>query len=164
MMLDLLIYKIGFVVLLLSVFRRQALLVAFLMCVSFAYSRYIFIQQPSWAQLEQWAELSLIKDGLIMLILYTRLKTPAFILGLSFGVSGLFHQFMLIEIENHILTLKHVRTDFMVILTAFQLATVIFILINGSGQNGGKRVKYPILTGNGRLINLLYQTAQKVTK
>ena len=164
MMLDILIYKIGFIALLLSVFRRQALLVAFLMCASFAYSRYIFIQQPSWAQLERWAELSLIKDGLIMLILYTRLKAPEFILGLSFTASGLFHQFMLIEIENHILALKHVRTDFMVILTAFQLAIVIFIIIQGSGNNGGKRAKHHIPFVHGRFINLFYLPSYKVTK
>ena len=164
MMLDILIYKIAFVVLLLSVARRQALFVAFLLCASFAYGQYIFIQQPSWLQLEQWAKLFAVKDFVIMMILYTRLKTPAFILGLSFGVSGLFHQFMLIEIENHILTLKHVRTDFMVILTAFQLAIVILILIRGGGNNGGKRAKHYIPTVNSRFVNLFHQTAYKATK
>jgi hypothetical protein len=161
--LDLLIYKIGFVVLLLSVFRRQALLVAFLLCASFAYSRYIFVYgQPSWAQLENWAALSSIKDALIMIILLSRLKTPEFILGLSFAISGLFHQFMLIEVENHILLLKHARTDFMVILTAFQLALVIFILIQGSGNNGGKRAKHYFHLFHGRFIGLLHLSTHKV--
>ena len=163
-MLDLLIYKIAFVVLLLSVARRQALLVAFLLCASFAFNQYTFVEHPTWLQLEGRYTLIAFKDFVLMLILYTRLKTAAFILGLSFGVSGLFHQFMLIEIENHILTLKHVRTDFMVILTAFQLAIVILILIKGSGNNGGKRAKHYIPTVNSRFVNLFHQTAYKATK
>ena len=164
MMLDMLIYKIAFVALLLSVSRRQAFLVAFLLCVSFAFNQYTFIEHPTWLELEARYSHIAIKDFLIMLILYTRLKTPEFILGLSFGVSGLFHQLMLIEIENHILTLKHVRIDFMVILTAFQLATVILILITGGGNNGGKRAKHYIPIVYNRLINVFYQTAHKVKR
>lgn len=132
------------------------------MCVSLAYSRYIFILNPTWAELEHWAALSSIKDAIIMFILLSRLKTPEFLLGLSFAVSGLFHRVMLTEIENHILTLKHVRTDFMVILTAIQLAIVIFILIQGSGDNGGKRAKHYFHLFHGRLINLFYISSYKV--
>ena len=164
MMLDLLIYKIGFAALLLSVFRRQVLLVAFLICASFAFNQYTFVEHPSWFQLESRYSLISVKDLLIMFVLCWRLKTPEFILGLSFAVSGLFHQFMLIEVENHILALKHARTDFMVILTAVQLAIVIFILIKGSGNNGGKRAKHNIPFVHGRFINLFYLPSYKVTK
>lgn len=163
-MLDLLIYKIGFAALLISVVRRPAMLAAFLLCLSFIINQYVFVIKPTWDEFEQWATYISIKDAVIMLILLSRLKTPEFILGLSFTVSSLFHQIMLIQIENHILTLKHLRTDFMVIITVIQLATVIYILINGSATNGGKRVKYRIPILNAPVFNLFYTQTYKVKK
>ena len=163
-MLDLLIYKLAFISLILSAIRWQALPAAFLLCASLAYSQYIFNPNLSWSEAAEWTRLNSIKDAIIMLALLSRLKTPEFILGLSFAVSSLFHQIMLIQIENHILTLKHLRTDFMVIITVIQLATVIYILINGSATNGGKRVKYRIPRFNAPVFNILHTQTYKVKK
>ena len=164
MMLDILIYQIGFAVLLLSIWRRHAFTAAALLCFSFVINELTYIAHPTWAELEHRYMAIAVKDALIMTLLYTRLKTPEFMLGLSFAVSGLFHGVMLIEIENQILTLKHARTDFMVILTAVQLAIVIFILLTGNTSHGGKRAKYRFYTLRGVVHRIPYSAAYKVTK
>ena len=155
-MLDLLIYKIGFIALIVSVFRRQAMFAALLLCASYIVNQLTFVQSPSWSELESRYLFISIKDVVIMLLFFLRLKTPELILGLSFAVCSLYHQWMLVEIQNRVLDLKHLRTDFMIILTALQLATVIFILIQGSQNNGGKRAKHSVSIVNRGFHNFLY--------
>lgn len=157
-MLDQLIYKIGAVALLISLARRNALVPSAAVCVAFIVNELAFIDvaSPSWKDLESWASPLRLSNFIIGIFLMSRLKTPEFILGISFIVCSLYHQWMLVEIQNRVLDLKHLRTDFMIILTALQLATVIFILIQGSQNNGGKRAKHSVSIVNRGFHNFLY--------
>ena len=155
-MLDLLIYKIGAIVLALSLFRRRALLPVLLMCGTFVVNQLTFELNPTWNDLEQRAQAIAAVNFIFGFTLMTRLKTPEFILGVTFIVCSFYFQLMLVEIQNRVLDLKHLRTDFMIILTALQLATVIFILIQGSQNNGGKRAKHSISIVNRGFHNFLY--------
>ena len=160
MTLDLLIYKIGFIALLVSAMRRQALFAAFLLCVSFLWNQYTFIAAPTWTELENRYAMIAIKDAVIFLLLFTRSKTPEIALAVIFASSSLYHQYMLIEIQNHILTFKHLRTEFMTIVTALQLATV-FIILTGGGNHGGKRAKHSLFNLNYRFNHFFdYQTCK----
>ena len=160
MALDELIYKIGFIVLLVAVVRRQALFAAFLLCVSFLWNEYTFIAHPTWAELEHRYIMLAVKDAIIFLSLFVRQKTPEILLAVIFAVSCAYHQWMLVEIQNRILTLKHFRTEFMTIITALQIATVIILLRRG-GSNGGKRAKHSLFNLNYRFNHFFdYQTCK----
>lgn len=155
-MLDLLIYKIGAIVLALSLFRRRALLPVLLLCGTFVVNQLTFELNPTWSDLEQRASTIAAVNFIFGFALMTRLKTPEFIIGLTFIVCSFYFQFMLIEVQNRVLDLKNSRPDFMVALTALQLATVIFILIQGSQNNGGKRAKHSVSIVNRGFHNFLY--------
>lgn len=162
MTVDLLIYKMGFISLIVSVFKRQAMFAAILLCVSYMVDQYTFVAHPTWIELEFRYTALAAKDFIIMIMLFTRLKTPEITLGVIFAVSSLFHQCMLVEIQNQILTLKHMRTSFMEVVAAMQLATVILILITGSTNNGGKRAKHYLSVVDRSFYNLFHTPAYKV--
>lgn len=160
-MLDLFIYKIGAIILALSFLRRESLLAAAILCVTFLVNEYTFDMNPTWSSLESRAKILALVNFAGGFILLSRLRTPEFAIGLIFIGCSFYFQAMLVEIQNQVLSLKNLRPSFMTVATALQLATVIFILIQGSADNGGKRAKHRLFSINGRFHNFLYPKTSK---
>ena len=112
-----------------------------------------------------WAAMFAIKDLLFLILFGFRKNTAEFILLLSFAVSCLFHQAILAQVltyDSSNLTLFAIRPTVMKYVSIVQLATVFYIIVNGSGFNGGKRVKSTFLAGFRVNHNLLHTKAFKV--
>jgi hypothetical protein len=138
------------------------LLPAILLCVTFLANQLTFNPEPTWSDLEQRAVTIGAINFAIGFIFMARLKTPEFILGLIFIVCSFYFQAMLIEVQNQVLYLKNLRPSFMAVITALQLATIIFILIKGSPDNGGKRAKHNLSIVNRGFRNLFHYQTYKV--
>jgi len=87
-----------------------------------------------------WLTLFFLKDITIWLIIGIRSRAIELTFFLSFIASSLFHQAALYQVLNHHAELLSYRPAFMTYLTAIQLASVIYIIIQGSTWNGGKRI------------------------
>ena len=112
-----------------------------------------------------WSILFSAKDYLLLTLFGFMRNTPAFIILMSFAVSCLFHQAILAQVLTHEtenLTLFAIRPTFMKYVSVVQLATVYYIIISGSGFNGGKRVKSFVLASFSNNYRLLYQKSFKV--
>lgn len=146
--LDSIIYLAGIAGLGLSIIRRQAFIAAFLLCLSFYINELIFIENPSWSELSRWFFIMAAKDYLIAVTLGFRHKTTEFMLSMLFIASCLFHLLAQIEIYNQVLNLKYMRSQFMMYVTAAQLATMYLIILTEGGEDGGKRVKHGLSSFN----------------
>ena len=156
-----LIYKLAFAGLVIACFRQSALAAAFLLCASYLANELMFIKHPSWVELSYWFKLQSYKDFLIAVILFTRLKTTEIMLALIFIASCLFHHFAKIQVDNNILELKHIRTDFMIYITSAQLATMYLIILTGSGGYGGKRVRLGVFSTYSYIGRFLHSSTFK---
>ena len=132
---DLLIYTIAFCALVFSCFQRRELVTTLVISCTFVVNQLTFESDPTWLSLEtRYFILFVVYLG-SALVLFSRHQTTAFIIALIFVACSLYHQVMVIEIQNKILTLKHSRSDFMTLMIALQLATLIFgLLIGGWGE------------------------------
>ena len=127
-----------------SLATGRSLFPALVVFVSLEYNAAIFIESPTWSEFIRWAILFAAKDLLFLTLLGFRRTTTEFIIALSFLVSCLFHQAILAQVLTYDpdnLTLFAIRPQLMMYVTVAQLATVFYIIISGSGINGGKRVK-----------------------
>lgn len=168
-MIDGAIYCIAGLALLASLFERQALLAASLVCISFIYNELIYIEELTWDAAWLWSTQAGVKDLLIYLILGFRRNTTEFILLLTFVVSCLFHQVILAQVltnEASNLTLFSIRPEVMKFISVAQLTTVFYIIIDGGGWNGGKlqRVKHLILGVYAPINRVFHPQAVKGTK
>ena len=112
-----------------------------------------------------WLTLFFLKDILIWLIIGIRSRAIELTFFLSFIASSLFHQAALFQVLNHHAELLLYRPSFMTYLTAIQLASVIYIIIQGSTWNGGKRIANTNFDMLYSYINrLFYNQAYKVKK
>lgn len=160
--LDALIYKLAFLAVLVALLMRGYVIPAFLVCTSFVINELIFILDPTWKELENLYFSYAVKDFAIAIILLSMYRPSTFILGMLFIVSALFHKFAQIEVANKILDLKHIRTDFVTYITAFQIATIYASLIVGGGWNGGNRARRTVSNSSGSSRSLFHYQACKV--
>ena len=154
--LDAMIYKLAFIALVVAIIKRGAFVPALLLCISFLVNELIFIKSPSWQQLENLYLTYSSKDFLISIVLFMRKSTSEFLLGMLFVTSSVFHWLAKMEVNSYILDLKHVRTDFMTYITAFEIAIIYAILIKGGGWHGGKRVRH-LVRNNSRSFNNIFR-------
>ena len=161
--LDSLIYKMAFAALLIALIKRDFVVPAFLLCFSFLFNELIFIQKPTWYQLEQYFFAHAAKDFLIAVALFLMYRLNTLVLALTFIASCLFHKFAQIEIANKVLDLKHIRSDFMTYITVAQIATIYASLLQAKGgKNGGKRARCYILTRCRAISDFLHSKAREV--
>ena len=168
-MIDGAIYCIAGLALLASLVKRQALLAASLVCISFIYNELIYIEELTWEGAALWCVLFALKDLAILMLLGFRKNTAEFILLLCFAVSCLFHQAILAQVltyEASNLTLFSIRPEVMKFISVAQLTTVFYIIIDGGGWDGGKlqRVKHLISGIHTPINRVINSQAFKVTK
>lgn len=161
---DLVIYTIAASLVAVSLASRAGVVAAMSVLASLAFDKAVFVLSPTWGELLFWAILLSTKDYAFILLFGIRRQTKELPLLVSFSVSCLLHQIIIVEVYNRDLTLFYLRPDIMSVLVSAMLASVIYIQLTGGGSNGGKRSVNRGFSTNGRLYNLLYIPAFKVTK
>jgi len=116
----------------------------------------------TYDQLLFWAIILSTKDYAFILLFGLRRQTKELPLLVSFSVSCLLHQIIIVEVYNQDLTLFYLRPDIMSVLVSAMLASVIYIQLTGGGSNGGKRSVNHRFSNDGRLFNFFHLQAFKV--
>ena len=160
--LDILIYTLASIGLLISCFRRQAFIAAAVVCASFLFNEIKFNKYPTASQFESWLFALAIKDYLSAVIISFAVRIEYLIIMLLFMTSCAFHLLIQVWFDHDSLALFYYRPQFMVYITAAQLATMYLIILTGSGSNGGKRVKYNLPGFNRHYDRFFYTKAFKV--
>ena len=161
--LDALIYKLAFAGFLACLINKRAIVPVALVCLSFAYNELIYIEVSTWESLSKWFAMYALKDFIIAVALFSRLRSIELALALTFIVSSAFHQLAQIQVYNYILDLKHIRTEFMTYVTVFQLATMYLIIFTSKGDcNGGKRAKHHLPAVDRGFYTFFYNQTYKV--
>lgn len=145
---DAMIYLAGLAGLVIAIVRRQAFIAAFFVCLSFYLNELFYTEPSTWHGLYMWAFILAAKDYLIAVMLGFRRKTTEFMLSMIFMVSCLFHLVVQVQLYNHDASLLLTREQFMMYVTAAQLATMYLIILTGGGEDGGKRVKHGLSSFN----------------
>lgn len=164
MILDHLIYILAALLLLISVFRREALIPALIVCASLAFDRIIFQERMSTSEAVKWAFMLSLKDIVFALVIAFRHKPKEYPIAMGFFVLCLVHQWIRIEALNHDLTLLYYRNDLASIIVASWIASISLIIFTGDSNNGGKRVRMDMSRLNRPYRNRIYNPAYKVTK
>lgn len=175
MILDQIIVFACFIAITLSIFSGAGLVPALLITLSLVInemalsvvdttSRIIY-----FATIDDWAIYVSVKDLLFLTLLGFRQNPRELIILLSFAVSCLFHQAILAQVltyEAKNLTLFAIRPQVMMYVSVAQLATVFYIILTGSGINGGKRkcAKRNILDFHHNFHRVLHVQAFKVKR
>lgn len=145
MTLDQAIMLLSVIALLLSVPARAGFLPALAVILSLLFNSALLeieFYPNFWESLSLWTVLFSAKDLLLLTLLGFRQNSRELIILLSFAVSCLFHQAILAQVltyEAKNLTLFAIRPQVMMYVSVAQLATVFYIILTGSGINGGKR-------------------------
>lgn len=164
MMLDYVLWIMAGFLLAISFFYRFGAIASMAVCASLLFDRLMFSPVMTYDQLLLWAILLSTKDYAFILLFGIRRQTKELPLLVSFSVSCLLHQAIVLEVYNRDLTLFYLRPDIMSVLVSAMLASVIYIQITGGGSNGGKRSVNRRISNDYRFHNLLYLPAFKVTK
>ena len=161
---DLVSYGLAGILLAFAFFKRSSLVASVAVCLSLAFDRLMFNAVVGGTDLLFWAILLSTKDYAFILLFGIRRQTKELPLLVSFSVSCLLHQIIIVEVYNRDLTLFYLRPDIMSVLVSAMLASVIYIQITGGGSNGGKRSVNRRISNDYRFHNLLYLPAFKVAK
>lgn len=148
--------------LVIALFKREALVVALIVCVSLLVDRCLFEQKMTYAEASEWATMLALKDIMLAAVITLRQKTKEFPLALGFFVSSFIHQIVRIESNNEVLALINHRADIMAVIVAAWLASISLIILSEGGNNGGKRVRRYISVPNATRHNRFNLQAREV--
>lgn len=161
---DLISYGLAGLLLAFAFVKRAGLAASIALCLSLAIDRTMLNAVIDGIDLLTWAIILSCKDYAFIWLFGIRHEIKELPILVSFSISCLLHQIILIEVYNRDLTLFYLRPDIMSVLVSAMLASIIYIQLTGGGKNGGKRVLDYRVSNHHRLFNLLYIQAFKATK
>lgn len=146
--LDLLIYRLAIAGLIVSLFRRQALMAAVLLCLSFLFDQAIFIERPRWYEIQGMYFSYALKDLCIAIVFLFSRRTMEVALGLLFAISSLVSQIIYIQVDNEVFYLFDNRTAIVSYISAAQIAIIWTLILSKESTDGGKRAKHSVYSSD----------------
>ena len=158
MIADFVSYVLAGLMLAFAAYRRKAVFVTLVVCLSLAFDRIMLEETMTYEEAAKWAGTLAVKDFLLGTVICYRAKPVEFFVGLGLMASCFVNYWVKIEAQNEALSLFYHRPDIMSVIVASWFASIA-LMFSGGSIGGGKRYRRSIHSANSRLSRLLYVPA-----